>query len=395
MVTSETTDKTIGIDLGTTHSMVAALEGAEATVIPSAEGSRTTPTLVGAAKPWTEALPRPLRRLAEGLGVSSAEKLLVGERAKRDPQRTVTSIKHRLGTEDRLTLGQWMASPEELAAWFLQKLKHDAEAYLDNEVKDAVITVPLSFSDSQREAIHEAGRLAGLDAARILDDPVATAMAYGLHKRSARERVAVFDLGGGTFQFSVLTVGQQGVEVEAADGEAPIGGEDWDHRIVNHVAEEFRKHHGIDLRQGKMPLQRLKDAAEQAKIELSQAQETRIRLPYIAVGASGTMDLRGPQPKHLDTSLTRAKLEELTGDLLEQCKAACRQALAEAHIQPGNLDRLLLVGGGAHMPQGRELAKEIFGEEPTMEINPEECVARGAAAGTETTPDGPGPPREA
>ncbi len=394
MEATEAMGKRIGIDLGTNNSVVAVMDGDKPAVIPNAEGSRTTPAVVTVCKPWThlvsKILPAPLRRLADGLSRSTTGQVLVGEKAKRraigNPDRTVTSTKRRLGTDHRVTIGEIVASSEEIAGWILRKLKQDAEAYLNEEVEEAVITVPASFNDSERRAIEDAGRLAGLDVARTVDEPAAAAMAYGLHKQKQPVTVAVFDLGGATFEITLLDVEDGVFDVKTTARRSQIGGDDWDRRIVEYIAEEFRKEHGIDLRQETMALQRLKAAAEEAKIELSQDERANIKLPFIAVGTQGSTDIRGPRPKHLDVSLTRTKLEELTEDLPEQCMVPCRQAMADAGLPTGDIDRVLLVGGTTHMPQVRELAKRFFDKDPTMEINPDECVARGAAVATEATP---------
>jgi molecular chaperone DnaK len=347
-------EKIVGIDLGTTNSVVAIMEGGRPTVIPNAEGSRLTPSVVGFTK--------------------SGERL-VGELAKRqaisNPERTIKSIKRKMGTDYRVKIDDKQYSPEEISAMILQKLKRDAEAYLGQTVKKAVITVPAYFNDSQRQATKNAGTIAGLEVLRIINEPTAAALAYGLDKQHEMLKVAVFDLGGGTFDISLLEIGEGVFEVKATNGDTHLGGDDWDQRIIDYVAEEFKKEHGIDLRQDKMALQRLKDAAEKAKIELSQVLQANINLPFVTADASG--------PKHLDINITRARFEEMTKDLLARCEGPCRQAMQDARWSASDIDRVLLVGGATRMPMVIDLVRRLFGKEPSKDINPDEAVALGAA----------------
>ncbi|MEW6278498.1 MAG: molecular chaperone DnaK [Candidatus Eremiobacterota bacterium] len=346
--------KVVGIDLGTTNSVLAIMEGGKPTVIANAEGSRTTPSVVGFSK--------------------SGERL-VGELAKRqavsNPDHTIKSIKRHMGTDHRVAVDDKTYSPEEISAMILQKLKHDAEQYLGEPVKQAVITVPAYFNDSQRQATKNAGTIAGLDVLRIINEPTAAALAYGLDKQGETLTVVVFDLGGGTFDVSILEIGDGVFEVKATAGDTHLGGDDWDQRIMEYVNEQFRKEHGIDLLADKMAAQRLRDAAEKAKIELSQVMQTNVNLPFITADASG--------PKHLDVNLTRAKFDELTNDLMERCAAPCRRALDDAKIDIKAIDRVLLVGGSTRMPMITDFVKKRFGKEPSKDINPDECVALGAA----------------
>ena len=346
--------KVVGIDLGTTNSCLAIMEGGKPTVIANAEGARTTPSVVGFSK--------------------SGERL-VGELAKRQvvslPDRTVKSIKRQMGTDHRVNIDDKKYSPEEISAMILQKLKTDAESYLGEKVTQAVITVPAYFNDSQRQATKNAGTIAGLEVMRIINEPTAAALAYGLDKQKDTLTVIVFDLGGGTFDVSVLEIGEGVFEVKATSGDTHLGGDDWDERIVKFVADQFKKEHGIDLLSDKVAYQRLRDAAEKAKIELSQKFNTNINLPYITADASG--------PKHLDVDLTRAKFEELTADLLKRCEGPCRRAIDDAKLKTEDIDRVLLVGGSTRMPAITELTKRLFGKDPSKDINPDECVALGAA----------------
>jgi molecular chaperone DnaK len=346
--------KIVGIDLGTTNSVVALMEGGKPTVIANAEGSRTTPSVVGFSK--------------------TGERL-VGELAKRqavsNPDRTITSIKREMGTDHRVNIDGKPYSPEEISAMVLQKLKRDAEAYLGEDIKEAVITVPAYFNDSQRQATKNAGTIAGFEVKRIINEPTAAALAYGLDKQHETLTVAVFDLGGGTFDVSILEIGEGVFEVKATAGDTRLGGDDWDRRILDYVADEFKREHGIDLRQDKMAAQRLKDACEKAKIELSQVFQANINLPFITADASG--------PKHLDVTLTRARFEELTHDLLDRCKQPCRRAMEDSKLSKGEIDRVLLVGGSTRMPQVYDFVREFFGKEPSKDINPDECVGMGAA----------------
>lgn len=345
--------KILGIDLGTTNSCMAVLEGGQAKVIPNAEGSRTTPSVVGFSK--------------------TAERL-VGEMAKRqaisNPERTVVSIKRYMGTDKKIQIDGKNYTPQEISAMILTKLKNDAEAYLGEKVTEAVITVPAYFDDSQRQATKDAGRIAGLEVKRIINEPTASALAYGLDKQEQMLTVLVFDLGGGTFDVSILELGGGVFEVKSTAGNTRLGGDDWDQRIIDYIADEFYKEHKIDLRKDKMTLQRLKVAAETAKVELSQTLQTTINLPFITADASG--------PKHLETVLTRAKFEEMTKDLVEKCAGPVHQALNDAKMNPDSIDRILLVGGATRMPMIVNYVKKTFGKEPNKDINPDECVALGA-----------------
>ncbi len=345
--------KVIGIDLGTTNSCVAVMEGGEAVVIPNAEGARTTPSVVGFSK--------------------TGERL-VGQVAKRqavsNPDRTVSSIKRYMGTDHRENIEGKNYTPQEISAMILQKLKADAEAYLGGKVDKAVITVPAYFSDSQRQATKDAGRIAGLEVLRIINEPTAAALAYGLEK-GEEQTVLVYDLGGGTFDVSILDLGDGVFEVRATSGNNRLGGDDFDQRIVDYLVTEFKKDTGIDLRNDKMAMQRLNEAAEKAKIELSGVATTNINLPFISADANG--------PKHLDINLTRAKFDEMTADLIEKTMGPTRQALSDAGLQPKDIHKILLVGGATRMPSVQEAIRKFLGKEPHKGINPDECVAIGAA----------------
>ncbi|MEW5762112.1 MAG: molecular chaperone DnaK [Bacillota bacterium] len=345
--------KIIGIDLGTTNSCVAVMEGGEVTVIPNAEGSRTTPSVVG----WSKTGERLVGQLAKRQAVSN-------------PDRTVTSIKRHMGTAYKVNIDGKEYTPEEISAMILQKLKADAEAYLGEKIERAVITVPAYFNDSQRQATKDAGRIAGLEVMRIINEPTAAALAYGLDKEED-QTILVYDLGGGTFDVSILELGDGVFEVKATSGNNRLGGDDFDQRIIDWMVEEFRKETGIDLRNDRMAMQRLKEAAEKAKIELSTVVTTNINLPFISAGPDG--------PKHLDLTLTRAKFEELTRDLVEMTMGPTRQALADAGLKPADIRRILLVGGATRMPCIQEAVRQFFGKEPHKGINPDECVAIGAA----------------
>lgn len=345
--------KVVGIDLGTTNSCVAIMEGGSPQVIANTEGGRTTPSVVGFSK--------------------SGERL-VGEMAKRqavsNPERTVISIKREMGTDHRVTIDDKKYSPEEISAMILSKLKKDAESYLGEEVKQAVITVPAYFNDSQRQATKNAGTIAGLEVLRIINEPTAAALAYGLDKQHETMTVIVFDLGGGTFDVSVLEIGEGVFEVKSTAGDTRLGGDDWDERLVKYIAGEFEKEHGIDLIKDKIPHQRLKDAAEKAKIELSQKVTANVNLPFITADANG--------PKHLDVNITRAKFESLTSDLLDRCASPCEQAMKDAKLSKSDIQKVLLVGGSTRMPMITEFVTKMFGKEPSKDINPDECVALGA-----------------
>ncbi|HOV79696.1 MAG TPA: molecular chaperone DnaK [Bacillota bacterium] len=345
--------KVIGIDLGTTNSCVAVMEGGEAVVIPNAEGARTTPSVVGFSK--------------------TGERL-VGQVAKRqavsNPERTVSSIKRHMGTDYRVAIDGKSFTPQEISAMILMKMKADAEAYLGEKVEKAVITVPAYFSDSQRQATKDAGKIAGLEVLRIINEPTAAALAYGLDKEED-QTILVYDLGGGTFDVSILELGDGVFEVKATSGNNRLGGDDFDQRIIDYLVTEFKKDAGIDLRNDKMAMQRLKEAAEKAKIELSGVATTNINLPFISADANG--------PKHLDVNLTRAKFEEMTADLVEKTMGPTRQALSDAGLQPKDIDKILLVGGATRMPAVQDAIRKFLGKEPHKGINPDECVAIGAA----------------
>ena len=346
--------KTVGIDLGTTNSCVAVLEGGEPTVIPNAEGARTTPSIVGFTK--------------------TGERL-VGNAAKRqavvNPDRTVISIKRKMGTSDKVTIDGTSYTPEQISAMILQKLKTDAEAYLGDKVDKAVITVPAYFNDAQRNATKDAGKIAGLEVLRIINEPTAASLAYGLDKKK-NETILVYDLGGGTFDVSVLDVGDGVFEVRSTAGDTRLGGDDFDQRIVDFVADEFKKEQAIDLRKDKQAMQRLREAAEKAKIELSNVVTTTINLPFITADAEG--------PKHLDVSLSRAKFDELTRDLVKRTEEPFKRALADAGIEAKDVDEIILVGGSTRIPAIQDLVKRLGGgKEPNRSVNPDEVVAVGAA----------------
>ncbi len=345
--------KIIGIDLGTTNSCVAVMEGGEPVVIPNAEGNRTTPSVVAFSK--------------------TGERL-VGQVAKRqavtNPDRTVMSIKREMGTNHKVTIDNKQYSPQEISAMILQKLKADAEAYLGETVTQAVITVPAYFSDAQRQATKDAGKIAGLEVLRIINEPTAASLAYGLDKETD-QKILVFDLGGGTFDVSILEIGDGVFEVLATNGNNRLGGDDFDSKVVDYLVDGFRKDQGIDLRNDKMAMQRLREAAEKAKVELSSVTSTSINLPYITADASG--------PKHLDTTLTRAKFDELTADLVEKTVGPTRSALSDAGLKPQDIEKILLVGGSTRTPSVQDMVKKLFGKEPFKGINPDECVAIGAA----------------
>ena len=345
--------KIIGIDLGTTNSCVAVLEGGEAVVIANAEGGRTTPSVVAFSRTGE----RMVGQVAKRQAVTNAD-------------RTIASIKRHMGEDYRVTVDGKSYSPQEISAMVLQKLKADAEAYLGQPVTEAVITVPAYFSDSQRQATKDAGRIAGLDVKRIINEPTAAALAYGLDKEK-EQKIMVYDLGGGTFDVSVLEIGDGIVEVLATAGDTRLGGDDFDQRIMDYLVDEFKKTEGLDLRGDKAAMQRLKEAAEKAKIELSGMTTTAVNLPYI------TADMTGP--KHLDVTLTRAKFNELTADLVERTLKPVRQSLADAGLKPADLDKVLLVGGSTRIPAVQEAVKNITGKEGFKGINPDECVALGAA----------------
>ena len=345
--------KVIGIDLGTTNSCVAVIEGGEPVVIANAEGARTTPSVVAFSK--------------------TGERM-VGQVAKRqaitNPDKTVSSIKRHMGSDYKVDIDGKSYTPQEISAMILQKLKADAEAYLGGKVTEAVITVPAYFTDSQRQATKDAGKIAGLDVKRIINEPTAAALAYGIDKEED-QKVMVYDLGGGTFDVSIIEMGDGVQEVLATAGNNRLGGDDFDQRIIDWLADEFKKEQGIDLRSDKMAMQRLKEAAEKAKIELSGVTTSQISLPFITADATG--------PKHLETTLTRAKFNEMTADLVESTMGPVRQALSDSGLQPSQLDKILMVGGSSRIPAVQEAVKKFTGKEPFKGINPDECVAVGAA----------------
>ncbi len=345
--------KIIGIDLGTTNSCVAVMEGGEPVVITNAEGGRTTPSVVAFAKDG--------ERLVGGIAKRQAIT---------NPDRTVMSIKREMGSNYKVKIGDKEHTPQEISAMILTKLKQDAEAYLGETVTQAVITVPAYFSDSQRQATKDAGRIAGLEVLRIINEPTAASLAYGLDKEG-NHKILVYDLGGGTFDVSILEIGDGVFEVLATSGNNKLGGDDFDDRIIDYLADEFMKDNGIDLRKDKMAMQRLKEAAEKAKIELSSVVTSNINLPFITADASG--------PKHLDITLTRAKFNELTADLVEKTTVPLRNALRDAGLNASEIDKVILVGGSTRIPAVQEEVKKITGKDPHKGINPDECVAIGAA----------------
>jgi molecular chaperone DnaK len=346
--------KAVGIDLGTTNSVVSVLEGGEPTVIPNAEGSRTTPSVVGFAK---------------------SGEVLVGEVAKRqaitNPERTIRSVKRQMGTSWTIDIDGKKYTPQEISARILQKLKRDAESFLGDTITQAVITVPAYFDDAQRTATKEAGQIAGLEVLRIINEPTAAALAYGLDKEGADQTVLVFDLGGGTFDVSILDIGEGVFEVKSTAGNTHLGGDDWDQRVIDWLVKTFKDTEGVDLSNDKMATQRLKEAAEKAKIELSQVQETTINLPFITATSEG--------PKHLDVKLTRAKFQELTDDLVEACRGPFQQAIKDAGIAMADIHHVVLVGGATRMPAIQDLVHSLTGKEPHKGVNPDEVVAVGAA----------------
>ena len=345
--------KIIGIDLGTTNSCVAVMEGGESVVIANAEGGRTTPSVVAFAK--------------------TGERM-VGQVAKRqaitNPDRTIASIKRHMGSDYKVSIDGKNYTPQEISAMVLQKLKADAEAYLGEKVTEAVITVPAYFSDSQRQATKDAGRIAGLEVKRIINEPTAAALAYGIDKEH-EQKIMVYDLGGGTFDVSIIEMGEGVQEVLATNGNTRLGGDDFDQRVIDYLADEFKKSNGIDLRGDKMAMQRLKEAAEKAKIELSGMTTANVNLPFITADATG--------PKHLDVTITRAKFNELTADLVEKTMEPVRKAMADSGLKVSDLDKILLVGGSTRIPAVQDAVKAFCGKEPFKGINPDECVAVGAA----------------
>ncbi len=346
--------RAVGIDLGTTNSVVSVLEGGEPTVIANAEGSRTTPSIVAFAKNG---------------------EVLVGEVAKRqavtNPDRTIRSVKREMGSHWTVDIDAKKYTAQEISARVLMKLKRDAEAYLGEQIADAVITVPAYFNDSQRQATKEAGEIAGFNVLRIINEPTAAALAYGLDKGSKEQTVLVFDLGGGTFDVSLLELAEGVIEVKATSGDNHLGGDDWDERIIDHLVKTFRGQYGIDLGQDKMAMQRLREGAEKAKIELSAATTTNINLPYITAGPEG--------PLHLDVTLTRAEFQRMTQDLLDRCRGPFEQAIKDAGVKLATVEHVILVGGSTRMPAVTELVKNLTGKEPNKGVNPDEVVAVGAA----------------
>ena len=347
--------KIIGIDLGTTNSCVAVLEGGDPVVIPNSEGSRTTPSVIGFAKDGER---------------------LVGQVAKHqavaNPDRTVISIKRDMGTDRKVKIDDKQFSPQELSAMILSKLKSDAESYLGSKVTEAVITVPAYFTDSQRQATKDAGRIAGLEVKRIINEPTAAALAYGLDKgKNANQKVFIYDLGGGTFDISILEIGDGVFEVLATAGNNRLGGDDFDQRIMDYLVDNFKKEHGIDLSKDRMAMQRLKEAAEKAKIELSTLNNTKISLPFISMGESG--------PVHMDCDISRAKFETLIADLVQQTVDLTKRAMSDAGFGADQIDKVILVGGSTRVPSVVEAVRKVTGKEPFKGINPDECVAIGAA----------------
>ncbi|MDQ1518947.1 MAG: molecular chaperone DnaK, partial [Actinomycetota bacterium] len=346
--------KAVGIDLGTTNSVVAVLEAGEPAVIPNSEGSRTTPSVVAFSK---------------------TGEVLVGEVAKRqaitNPDRTIRSVKRHMGTSWTIDIDGKAYKPQEISARILQKLKRDAEAYLGEPVTQAVITVPAYFDDAQRQATTEAGEIAGLEVLRIINEPTAAALAYGLDKEGKDHTILVFDLGGGTFDVSILEIGDGVFEVKSTSGNTHLGGDDWDQRVIDFLVSEFKNNHGVDLGADKMALQRLKEAAEKAKIELSTLQETTINLPFITATSDG--------PLHLEQSLTRSKFQELTADLLKACRGPFEQAIRDAGLSKEQIDDVILVGGSTRMPAVADLVHELTGKDAHKGVNPDEAVAMGAS----------------
>ncbi len=346
--------KAVGIDLGTTNSVVSFLEAGEPVVIPNAEGGRTTPSIVGFSK---------------------TGEVLVGEVAKRqaitNPERTIRSVKRHMGESWSVDIDGTKYTPQEISARILQKLKRDAEAYLGDTVTQAVITVPAYFNDAQRTATKEAGQIAGLEVLRIVNEPTAAALAYGLDKGGKEQTVLVFDLGGGTFDVSVLEIADGVFEVKSTHGDTHLGGDDWDNAVMQYLIKTFKDTEGVDLSQDKMAVQRLQEASEKAKIELSAVQETQVNLPFVTATADG--------PKHLDIKLTRAKFNELTADLVERCRKPFEQAIKDAGLTIDKIDNVIMVGGSTRIPAVQELVQKVTGKEPNKSVNPDEVVAVGAA----------------
>src|SRR6056297_3572988 len=349
-----TSNKILGIDLGTTNSAFAVMEGGDPEIIVNAEGDRTTPSVVAFSDDGERLIGKPAKN-----------------QAIQNPDRTIRSIKRHMGEEGyTVEIGDDEYTPEQLSAMILQKIKRDAEEYLGDDVEKAVITVPAYFNDRQRQATKDAGEIAGFEVERIINEPTAASMAYGLDDESD-QTVLVYDLGGGTFDVSILDLGGGVYEVVATNGDNDLGGDDWDHAIIDHLADEFEDEHGVDLREDRQALQRLTEAAEEAKVELSSRKETRINLPFIAADDDG--------PKDLEASLTRAKFESLTADLVERTVGPTEQALADAGYDKDDIDEVILVGGSTRMPQVQEQVEELTGQEPQKNVNPDEAVALGAA----------------
>lgn len=346
--------KVIGIDLGTTNSCVSVMEGGEPVVIPNSEGGRTTPSVVS---------------------FQASGERLVGQVAKRqsitNPDKTIISIKRHMGTDYKVDIDGKKYTPQEISAMVLQKIKADAEAYLGEAVTQAVITVPAYFNDSQRQATKDAGKIAGLEVLRIINEPTAASLAYGIDKTSTQEKILVYDLGGGTFDVSILELGDGVFEVLATNGDTFLGGDDFDQKIIDYIANDFKSNTGIDLKNDKMALQRLKEAAEKSKIELSSSQQTNINLPFITADASG--------PKHIEMTLTRAKFNEITSDLVSRTLEPMKKALQDANLQIGDINKVVLVGGSTRIPAIQDAVKNFTGKEPSKGVNPDECVAVGAA----------------
>lgn len=370
--------KVIGIDLGTTNSVIAVMEGGEPVVIPNAEGARLTPSVVAVNKSGERMVGQVARRQAvtnPENTIFSVKRFIGRKFSDSTVQRDVSLLPYKLlaapNGDVRVIMGEREYAAPEVSAMVLQKLKADAEAYLGEKVTQAVITVPAYFNDSQRQATKDAGKIAGLEVLRIVNEPTASALAYGLDKKGNEEIVAVYDMGGGTFDISILDLSDGVVEVRATSGDTHLGGDDFDQRIIEWLADEFKKEHGVDLRNDRMALQRLKESAEKAKMELSTVMQTEVNLPFITADASG--------PKHMNYTFTRAKLEQLTADLIERSIGPVKQALADADLKPSQIDEVILVGGQTRMPAVQEAVRKFFGKEPNKSVNPDEVVAIGAA----------------
>jgi molecular chaperone DnaK len=370
--------KVIGIDLGTTNSVVAVIEGGEPVVIPNAEGARLTPSVVATTRTGERMVGQVARRQAvtnPENTIFSVKRFIGRKIAEQVVQRDQSLMPYKMAGapngDVRVLMGGKEYAPPEVSAMVLQKLKADAEAYLGEQISQAVITVPAYFNDSQRQATKDAGRIAGLEVLRIINEPTASALAYGLDKKGADEVVVVYDMGGGTFDVSVLELSEGVIEVRATSGDTHLGGDDFDQRVIDWLAEEFKKEYSIDLRSDRTALQRLKEAAEKAKMELSTVMQSEINLPFITADASG--------PKHLSATLSRAKLEQLTNELIERSMVPVRQALKDADLKPAQIDEVILVGGQTRMPAIQEVVRKFFGKEPNKSVNPDEVVAVGAA----------------